>query len=463
MNGEAVPKRVGKYRIDHVIGRGAIGIVYKGYDEQIDRPLAIKTLRPEIFDDVDDSDGFLKRFTTEAQAAARCLHPNIVTVFDLVEHEKRPYIVMEYVNAGTLETVIQTGALVPIRQVGEIMAQILLALDHAHSKGVLHRDVKPANILCPSAASIKVADFGVARLDSLDLTTPNGLGAVGTPNYMAPERFLGRPADARTDLFAAGVILFQLLTGAKPFVAIELPELMQKLLHEHPPSIMTLRPAMWAEMDAVVQKALARNPEDRFQTAEHFVDALNAAMEARTNDNLLPVDLTKLSRTAVPETPVSAAPTNLSRTMADQLSIGAIDGLSRTLARWLGPIARFVVKQALQETTDAEALLASLSQQIKTDAEIALFRQAAEKLLREDFEIASARARETISDTEIKNAIDALICEIGPIARRLVTSQARTAVGRDDFYRRLADEIPDERARERFLALRERSAGNRTR
>ncbi len=193
MNGDPVPKRVGKYRIDHVIGRGAIGIVYKGYDELIDRPLAIKTLRPEILDDVNDTDGFLKRFTTEAQAAARCLHPNIVTVFDLVEHEKRPYIVMEYVNAGTLENVIQTGALVPIRQVGEIMAQILLALDHAHSKGVLHRDVKPANILCPSAASIKVADFGVARLDSLDLTTSSGFGAAGTPNYMAPERFLGAP------------------------------------------------------------------------------------------------------------------------------------------------------------------------------------------------------------------------------------------------------------------------------
>src|SRR6266702_522517 len=101
MKSDAVPERVGKYRIDQVIGRGAIGIVYKGYDEQIDRPLAIKTLRPEIFNDVSDTEGLLKRFTTEAQSAARCLHPNIVTVFDLVEHERRPYIVMEYVNAGT--------------------------------------------------------------------------------------------------------------------------------------------------------------------------------------------------------------------------------------------------------------------------------------------------------------------------------------------------------------------------
>ncbi|PPQ37219.1 serine/threonine protein kinase [Rhodoblastus acidophilus] len=455
MRNGAVPERVGKYRIDHVIGRGAIGVVFKGYDEQIDRPLAIKTLRPEIFDDIQDPEGFLRHFTAEARAAARCLHPNIVTVFDLVEQEQRPYIVMEYVNAGTLENVIQAGALIPIRQVGEIMAQILLALDHAHGKGVLHRDVKPANILCPSSASIKIADFGVARLDSLDMTSPNGLG-LGTPNYMAPERFLGRPADVRTDLFSAGVILHQLLTGAKPFVASDLPELMQKLLNERLPSIMTLRPDLWSEMDVVAQKALARNPEDRFQSAELFLEALSLAIEARPSDNRPPLDLTKLSRSNAIDASAKAAPEPLGATMAARLSPDAIDALSRTLARWLGPISRFVVKQAARETSDAEALIGFLSRNIKTDAEIALFWQAADKLLREDLGLASARAREAIRDAEIKAAIEALVCEIGPIARHLVSREAHTAIGRDDFYRRLAEKIPDERAKTRFLALRER-------
>jgi serine/threonine-protein kinase len=457
MKGEGVPDRVGKYRIDHVIGRGAIGIVYKGYDELIDRPLAIKTLRPEILNDVDDSEDFLKRFTTEAQSAGRCLHPNIVTVFDLVEHEGRPYIIMEYVNAGTLENVIQAGALIPIRQVGEIMVQILLALDHAHAKGVIHRDIKPANILCPSAASIKVADFGVARLDSLNLTNPNSLLAVGTPNYMAPERFLRRPADVRADLFSAGVILYQLLTGAKPFVASDLPELMRKLLNELPPSVMTLRPELWSEIDVVAHKALARNPEDRFQTAERFVEALNAAIEARPNDNLRPLDLTKLSRTAA-----GRGPEGLSLTMADRLSVGAIDALSRSLAHSLGPIARFVVKQALQESTDADMLVESLCRQIKTGAEIAPFRHAAEKLLREDLGASSVRAQETISDAEIKATIDALIPVIGPVAKHLVSREALRAVGRDDFYRRLADQIPRERDKTHFLASRGRMTATRT-
>src|SRR5262245_9988234 len=231
----SVPSRVGKYRVDHVIGRGAIGIVFKGYDEQIDRPVAIKTLRPEILEDVEESEEFLKRFAAEARSAGRCLHPNIVTVFDLVEQDEAPYIVMEYVNAGTLENVIKAGTLLPVRQVGEIMAQLLFALDHAHSKGVIHRDVKPANVLCPSAASIKVADFGVARLDALNMTRTGDLGMIGTPNYMAPERFLGRPADVRADLFSAGVILYQLLTGSKPFIAVDMQELMRKLMNELPP------------------------------------------------------------------------------------------------------------------------------------------------------------------------------------------------------------------------------------
>jgi len=467
MKGDVVLQRVGKYRIDHVIGCGSIGIVYKGYDEQIDRPLAIKTLRSEIFNDVIDSEGFLKRFVTEAKSAARCLHPNIVTVFDLVEHEGRPYIVMEYVNAGTLENVIQAGALIPIRQVGEIMAQILLALDHAHSKGVIHRDVKPSNILCPSSASIKIADFGVARLDSLEMTKPNVLGTVGTPNYMAPERFLGRPADVRADLFSVGVILYQLLTGSKPFVASELPELMQKLLTEHPPSIVTLRPELWPEIDAVAQKALARNPEDRFQTAESFVEALNRAIEARPHENLLPLDLTKIARSASVDAAASLEPEALgltealSATMATRLPIDAVEALSRTLARWLGPLSRLIVKQALQDTTDVDALLEMLSRQIKTDADITLFRQAAGKLIREHLCMDTAGAREKISDAEIKAAIDALISVIGPVARHMVNREALTAVGRDDFYNRLADRIPDERAKTRFLALREPPAASK--
>jgi eukaryotic-like serine/threonine-protein kinase len=447
--------RVGKYRIDHVIGRGAIGIVYKGYDEQIDRPLAIKTLRPEILEDVEESGEFLKRFAAEARSAGRCLHPNIVTVFDLVEQDNAPYIIMEYVNAGTLENVIRAGTLLPVRQVGEIMAQLLFALDHAHSKGVIHRDVKPANVLCPSAASIKVADFGVARLDAMDLTKPGTLGVIGTPNYMAPERFLGRPADVRADLFSAGVILFQLLTGSRPFVAVDLQELMRKLMGEMPPSLSTLRPELWPELDTVAQRSLARNPEDRFRSAGEFVDALNEAIEARPNDNRPPLDLTKLSRPVVREE-APAPREGMNQTMAERLSPDTIDALSQWLTHSLGPMARVIVRQASREATDVDMLLTTLTRQIKTESEVAVFREAAERVLRADLGLASAQMEAVISQAEIGAVTDALIPLIGPVARLLVRRQAETAVGRDDFYRRLADAIPNENDRAGFLRIRGR-------
>lgn len=453
----ATPTRVGKYRIDHVIGRGAIGVVYKGYDEQIDRPLAIKTLRPEILENVSESDEFLRRFAAEARSAGRCLHPNIVTVFDFVEHEGAPYIIMEYVNAGTLDNVIRRGTLLPVRQIGEIMAQLLFALGYAHSKGVIHRDVKPANILCPSAASIKVSDFGVAHIEALDLTKPGGI-PIGTPNYMAPERFLGRPADMRADLFSAGVILFQLLTGTKPFVAADLPELMRKLMNELPPSVRTYRPELWSEIDTVVHCALARNPDDRFQSAEEFIDALNKAIEARPNDNLPPLDLTELSHLPRKEQPAPQKE-RLNQTMAEVLAPGTIDALGRSLARSLGPIAHLVVKQASQEATDVDTLLSSIIRQIKTEAEAASFREAAERALRDDLGFATAQMEAIISQTEIRAATEALLPLIGPVAPVLVARQAEKAVGREDFYRRLADSIPNERDRDSFLKIRAKLSG----
>ena len=204
----SAPKVIGKYRIEGVIGRGAVGIVYKGHDTSIDRPVALKTLRSDVLEDVADRDGLLQRFGREARLAGRCQHPNIVTVYDFVEHEHAPYIVMEHVDAGTIDQVTRTGTRLPLRQIGDLMLQLLSALSHAHAKGVVHRDIKPANILCPAASSIKVTDFGVARFSELSLTSPGGTGALGTPNYMSPEQFLGRPVDGRTDIFAAGVILF---------------------------------------------------------------------------------------------------------------------------------------------------------------------------------------------------------------------------------------------------------------
>ncbi len=454
----SIPTRVGKYRVDGVIGRGAVGVVYRGHDEQIDRPLAIKTLRLDTMANVSDRDTLLKRFAAEARSAGRCLHPNIVTVFDYVEQDGAPYIIMEFVDAGTLENVIDSGSMLPLRQVGEIMAQLLFALDHAHAKGVVHRDVKPANILCPSATSIKVTDFGVARFDALGLTNPSGLGAIGTPNYMSPEQFLGRPVDGRSDLFSCGVILFQLLAGAKPFVANDVAELMRKLLNETAPSLSTLRPGSWQNLDMVVQRALARNPDDRFQGAEEFIDTLNAAIEGTATDNSPPLDLTKISTAPAVSTEPSVAGStsqrgvDLSQTMAAKLMPDTLGAVESALAKSIGPIAKVVVKRAAEQATDPDMLLTSLSDQIPVDTEAKKFRKEAESTIRADQGVAAVQLDALITAEDVQAASDALVPLVGPVASVLAKRHATTAIGHEDYFRRLSETIPDEGQRIHFLA-----------
>jgi serine/threonine-protein kinase len=450
--------RVGKYRVDGLIGRGSVGVVYKAYDGQIDRPVAIKTLRLDMLSGVADRASLLKRFSTEARSAGQCVHPNIVTVFDYVEQDDTPYIVMEFVDAGTLENVINAGTMLPLRQIGEIMAQLVSALEHAHAKGIVHRDVKPSNILCPTASSIKVTDFGVARFDATGLTHSTGVGAIGTPNYMSPEQFLGRPVDGRSDLYASGVVLFEMLTGAKPFVARDLPELMRKLLNDRPPSLSTLRPGQWRQLDAVVQRALARNPDDRFQTGGEFIDALTMAIEATGTDNSRSLDLTAISlkpetKRATAQSVSSRNPASVhSNTMSARLTSETLGAVELALARVIGPIARVVLKKASEEATDAETLLSSLSAQIPIESEARRFRELAERTMRADTGLAGLQLDAMISNADADAAHAALLPLIGPIARVLVKRVAQKAMGHEDFHQMLAEYIPDEAQRITFIA-----------
>ena len=461
---QSVPSllRVGKYRIDQIIGRGAVGIVYRGYDEQIDRPLAIKTLRPEILGEIEPNSEALKRFAIEARSAGRCLHPNIVTVFDYVEQNGAPFIIMEYIDAGTLDSVIKSGTLLPVHQAGEIMCQLLLALEHAHAKGVIHRDIKPSNILCLSATSIKISDFGVAHIDSLELTRTNGMSAIGTPNYMAPERFSGRPADARSDLFSAGVVLFQLLTGAKPFTATDMPELVRKLSTEAPASLAAARPDLAAAFDPVVRKCLARNPDDRFQSAAALITAINHAIDHIGAHAQPPLDLTKYSTISSKDQVPTSTTGSLNQTMADRLQPNTLEALEHSLARTIGPMAKLLVRKASRESTDAERLLASLTEAIKADADAARFRLDAERMLRADQSATGVQLFALIGTTDVEAATAALLPLVGPMARVLVLRTAKTAVGREDFFQRLADHIPSAADRSAFLATKRKPYGATT-
>ncbi len=269
---------IGKFEVRREIGRGAMGVVYEGYDPSIKRVVALKTIRSDQLAGSDPA-AVIARFRREAQAAGRLNHPNIVAIYDFGEDNGVWYIAMELVQGRELKECFESNERFRIADIVRIMSQILSALDYSHRQGVIHRDVKPANIFLLPDGSIKVADFGIAHIESSSLTQVGSV--MGTPSYMSPEQIMGLPVDGRSDLFSAGVILYQFLTGERPFAG-SATTTMQKVLKEDPLPPTTLNVQLPPAMDAVVRKALAKRADERFQTAQEFADAIRAAAPATT-------------------------------------------------------------------------------------------------------------------------------------------------------------------------------------
>lgn len=277
----SLPQKLGKYEIRRELGSGAMGVVYEGWDPGIARSVAIKTVRRDQLDRVEAGE-ILARFQREAQSAGRLSHPNIVAIYEYGEEvdangSSTAFIAMEFVEGRELRDYFDSNERFALPEVGRIMGQLLAALGHAHQHGIVHRDIKPANIIVLKDGTAKVADFGIARIESSNLTQAGVV--LGTPAYMSPEQFMGQPVDGRSDLFSAGVILYQFLTGDKPFTGT-LTSIMHKVLKEEPPAPSELNVQVPRPVDALIQRALAKRPEERFQTAQEFADAILVALRS---------------------------------------------------------------------------------------------------------------------------------------------------------------------------------------
>jgi serine/threonine-protein kinase len=264
---------IGKYEIRREIGRGAMGVVYEAYDPMIKRVVALKTIRQDQLSG-EDSAQMINRFRREAQAAGRLNHPNIVAIYDFGEEAGVWYIAMEFVTGRELKQCFEANERFRIADIVKIMKEILGALDYSHRQGVIHRDIKPANIFLLTDGSVKVGDFGIAHIETSNLTQAGTV--LGTPSYMSPEQIMGLPVDGRSDLFSAGVILYQFLTGERPFSG-SATTTMQKVLKEDPLPPSSINIQVLPVMDAVVRKALSKNADDRYQKAQEFADAIGAA------------------------------------------------------------------------------------------------------------------------------------------------------------------------------------------
>ncbi len=275
------PKKLGKYEIRRELGQGAMGIVYEGYDPMIARRVALKTVRRDQLDRIEVEE-ILARFKREAQAAGRLTHPNIVGVYEYGEDPGpageaaggTAFIAMEFVEGRELKDFFDTNERFPMAEIVRIMSQLLDALDYSHKNGVVHRDIKPSNIILLKDGTVKVADFGIARVESSNLTQAGSV--LGTPSYMSPEQFMGQTVDGRSDLFSAGVILYQFLTGEKPFTGA-LTTIMHKVLKEEPAAPSALNVQVPRPLDALMRKALAKRPDERFQNGREFAIALKMA------------------------------------------------------------------------------------------------------------------------------------------------------------------------------------------
>lgn len=264
---------LGRYEVIDELGRGAMGIVYKGEDPTIHRIVAIKTVRLSDFDE-DMLDEMKERFFREAESAGLLTHPNIVTIYDAGEEHDLAFIAMEFIEGEDLEDYTKPDKLLSLREVLVIVAQVSEALDFANSKGIVHRDIKPANIMrIRETKEVKVTDFGIARITSSSKTKTGVI--LGTPSYMSPEQVAGKRVDGRSDIFSLGVVLFEMLTGQKPFAAEDITSLMYKIAKERHISPRSINPRIPQIVEKIIDKALAKEAEKRYQKAGQMAEHLN--------------------------------------------------------------------------------------------------------------------------------------------------------------------------------------------
>jgi len=445
------PKSIGKYAIARPLGKGAMGMVYEGFDPIIERKVAIKTILAEALDAFDMEEA-VARFKREAQAAGRLQHPGIVGVYEYGNDADMAFIVMEYVDGQELKAVLSKGKRFEVIEIFEIMKQLLTALDYSHKQGVVHRDIKPANVmLVEPGPKVKIMDFGIARLQSSNLTQAGTV--VGTPTHMSPEQLMGIPADGRADIWASGVILYELLTGMSPFLAETPAVVMHNVLQAQPAPPSQLNPAIPRGFDNVIARALAKKADERYQTAREFQAAMLMALQGKTPTATMTLKTQTAMRAPEP-VPVLAIPPE---TLAE---------LERSLSRHMGPLAAVMIRKTRAETTSFDQFFELLAEQIPDADEQKAFLKKVSSLkparrgpqpeppppppqasARTATVKAVAFTPEVLADAEKR-----LASYVGPLARLLIKDAVGKSSNLKELYAQLATHIDSDDERRDFLA-----------
>ncbi len=454
-SGDHPLQRIGHYRVDRVLGSGAMGVVYLAHDEAIDRQVAIKTIHPYLLHGEYGTE-WLARFRQEVRAAGRCLHPNIVTIFEYGEQDDAPYIVMEYVQGRELSGYLKEHRRLSLVNGLDIIVQVLQALAHAHASGVVHRDIKSGNILLLADGQAKVSDFGIARLDTAIGMTQSGV-ALGTPSYMSPEQIQGYEVDRRTDLFAVGVVFYELLTGVRPFMGRGTTELMYKVMNDSPRPVTQVNPSLPIELDALFDKALAKLPEQRFQDADEFIAALKVLRQEAIKAVDDGLTATQATPTNLPEASSGAAPPEWEPVF--------LEHATKLLTVHLGPVAKVLVTKAAQKASHPSELVQHLKETIPNESDRLRFERNMQSSLTgfTTGMMASSAGSASINGSQLGGSLgsfdqavletvrEELTVHLGPIAKVLVKQAAANARTVQELYAQLADHIPVAATRAAFL------------
>ncbi|WP_299204521.1 serine/threonine-protein kinase [uncultured Tateyamaria sp.] len=422
------PQKIGKYRIRAKLGEGAMGVVYDAHDQDIDRPVAIKTVHKHLIDAAGEED-WLTRFSREAQAAGRVLHPNLVTIFDYLEQDGLPYLVMERLEAKTLEDRMAQPQSLTLTEVAAIFGQILDGLCAIHGASIVHRDMKPANIMLTANGGVKLTDFGIARFTKMDRTSA---GMIGTPAYMAPEQFSGGDVDARSDVYATGVILYEILTGKQPYRGGGITAVMLATKGESVPPPSELAPDLPAALDAVVMTAICPDPKGRHPSAAEMRTALLAAVSTHG-----------ATLTAPPE----AGATRSVETMIGRLSLTTMMQLEESLVSRIGPIGKLLARRAAETALTQEDLLQQILGEVSDPSEQEALRRTVAGLITAD----PGRAQGGLGEDDLKSVIAALTPHLGPIAGTLVRRQAARSASLSHLLDTMTEAIPDANDKAAFL------------
>jgi eukaryotic-like serine/threonine-protein kinase len=499
------PRTLGKYEILDVLGTGGMGTVYRALDPMLQRIVAVKLLRNELRAAL-GSDDLWSRFRTEARAVARLNHPAIVSVYDFCDTDPAgAFFVMEYVDGCTLDDQMQRAAKLGLAETFDLMDQLLDGLGYAHAQEIVHRDIKPSNLLLTGEGKLKITDFGVAKVGALKQTQIGT--AIGTPEYMAPEQYTSSYIDQRCDLYAAGILFFQLLTGRPPFAGTT-PQIMYQVCHVMPDPASTIDQAIPTLLDPVLAKALAKDPDDRFQSAWEFSAAITGARKtlgfpvstgtrrpvvqlaprarvAASEEFGLSGTLQKVDGTARLDAPTKRAssapslaaapsqapakvpaPVRASHPAAPPAgatlpppgwSVEQLAEIERKLTPIVGPTARILIKRAALLTRDRDQLYRDLAVHLHNEDERKRFLSGIRSDTASPATAAGAPAgtsppnRVEIAPATLDRTTRILIPLIGPIAAALVKKTAPSACNEVDLYSRLAERITDVKERERFL------------